>query len=116
MFGTYWYGLELPRHLFHFSPRSLRRAIESTGLTEGYIATQPSSYAEYSARYIIEEALTRLGASPKPLAKASPSGNIPWRIIRKVLRLSLVAPFARLASIAGASGSMEAVLVKPTPE
>ena len=23
IFGSYWYGLELPRHLFHFSPRSL---------------------------------------------------------------------------------------------
>src|SRR5256885_9712458 len=23
-FRTFWYGLELPRHLFHFSPRSLR--------------------------------------------------------------------------------------------
>lgn len=31
LFGKWWYGLDVPRHLFHFSPRSLRRALEVTG-------------------------------------------------------------------------------------
>ena len=32
--GTYWYGLELPRHLFHFSPKSLRFVMKSLGFSE----------------------------------------------------------------------------------
>ena len=31
VFGPYWCGLELPRHLQHFSPSSLRRLLESEG-------------------------------------------------------------------------------------
>jgi SAM-dependent methyltransferase len=27
LFGSYWFGLELPRHLFHFSPRLLRNVM-----------------------------------------------------------------------------------------
>ncbi len=30
-FGTHWFGLELPRHLTHFSPRSLRLPHDRTG-------------------------------------------------------------------------------------
>ena len=32
VFGTYWHGLELPRHLFHYSPSSLKFLAESAGL------------------------------------------------------------------------------------
>jgi 2-polyprenyl-3-methyl-5-hydroxy-6-metoxy-1,4-benzoquinol methylase len=32
VFGSSWNGLELPRHLFHFTPRSLRATIAAAGL------------------------------------------------------------------------------------
>ena len=35
VFGSYWHGLELPRHLFHYSPASLKFLAESAGLRGG---------------------------------------------------------------------------------
>jgi 2-polyprenyl-3-methyl-5-hydroxy-6-metoxy-1,4-benzoquinol methylase len=32
VFGKEWFGLEVPRHLFHFEPATLRSALESAGL------------------------------------------------------------------------------------
>src|SRR5208337_2096892 len=34
VFGSYWCGLELPRHLFYYSPASLRYLANSVGLRE----------------------------------------------------------------------------------
>ena len=39
--GTYWFGLELPRHLFLFSPKSLRRLFTTAGYREVHLATPP---------------------------------------------------------------------------
>jgi SAM-dependent methyltransferase len=111
MLGNYWYGLELPRHLFHFSPKSLTRVMESVGFSEGKIEMLPHSFLESSAYYIYEEAAVKLGLSFQTLAKAKRPG-IPFRTVRKGLRLAVLAPFARLASRAGAGASMEAVFVK----
>ena len=110
-FGSYWYGLELPRHLFHFSPQSLRHLMESVGFTEERIVTQTASYLEYSGRYVCDEILQRMGFSLRPLAKATPRG-IAWRAVRKLWRLSVVTPFGSLASLVGAGASMEAVFTK----
>src|SRR5262249_62266640 len=38
MFGKAWSGLELPRHLSHFSPVTLRRAAEQAGGPAGPVA------------------------------------------------------------------------------
>jgi SAM-dependent methyltransferase len=40
VFGTYWHGLELPRHLFHYSPASLELLARSAGLTAVSLQTQ----------------------------------------------------------------------------
>lgn len=32
LFGRYWYGLDLPRHLFHYSPATLERLMTGAGL------------------------------------------------------------------------------------
>jgi SAM-dependent methyltransferase len=34
VFGPWWYWLDAPRHLFHFSPVSLRRALEAAGFAD----------------------------------------------------------------------------------
>jgi len=111
MLGTYWYGLELPRHLFHFSPRSLRYVMTSLGFQEISVTTPPTSYVEHSVSYICSGVLQRIGISPVPMAKRGPR-SIPSRAFRKALRLSLVEPFGLLASLAGSGASIETVFGK----
>jgi SAM-dependent methyltransferase len=109
--GTYWYGLELPRHLFHFSPKSLRHLATSVGLKEISILTPGTSYVERSASYLFSEVIQKMGISPTPMAKELPR-SVPSRIVRKALRLTLIAPFAQVASVAGAGASIEAIFTK----
>lgn len=112
LFRSYWYGLELPRHLFHFSPQSLRNVMREKGFQELSIATPPVTYVEFSCRYVYGEILERMGFHPEPASKAATEG-IPWRVVRKGLRVSIVAPFSYLASMACAGGCIEAVFAKP---
>jgi SAM-dependent methyltransferase len=112
MLGTYWYGLELPRHLSFFSPRSLRHALTSLGFQEISLFTPPTAYVEDSASYICSGVLQKIGISPLPMSKRGPR-SIPFRAVRKALRLSLVVPYSQIASMAGAGPSMEAVFRKP---
>jgi SAM-dependent methyltransferase len=113
MCRSYWYGLELPRHLFHFSPRSLKRAMESAGFGQGHIETQRGSYLQLSTRYLYSDVLEKLGFAVQPLAKAT-QAPIPWRIVRKVMRLSVINPFGLLAAKCGAGAAMRAIFLKPT--
>ncbi len=53
IFKSYWYGLELPRHLWHFSPESLRRLLMTAGLEEIFVHTTPDSYVQKSVRYLV---------------------------------------------------------------
>jgi len=115
MLGTYWYGLELPRHLFHFSPRSLRQLMAALGFQEVALSTPQISYVERSVGYVFSEVLQRVGFSPAPAAKATPK-SIPWRALRKAMRLTLVAPFGKVASLAGAGASIEAIFRKQDPQ
>jgi SAM-dependent methyltransferase len=109
--GTYWYGLELPRHLFHFSPRSLRYVMTSLGFQEISIATPGTSYLERSGSYLCSEALQRIGIAPRPMAKDG-QRSLPARVVRKALRTVLIAPFGQLASSVGAGASMEVIFAK----
>jgi SAM-dependent methyltransferase len=110
IFGSYWFGLELPRHLVHFSPRSLRGAMERAGFSEVRL-TAVGSYAENSARYVFSHLLERLGMTPAPLAKAE-RPNLAWRAARKAMRAAVISPLGAVASIAGAGASIEAVFSK----
>jgi SAM-dependent methyltransferase len=109
-FGSYWFGLELPRHLVHFSPKSLRHAMGMVGFKEVHLATA-GSYAENSTRYICSSVLERLGMTPEPLAAAK-EASFAWRVIRKAIRLALILPFAAVTAAAGAGASIEAVFAK----
>jgi SAM-dependent methyltransferase len=109
--GTYWYGLELPRHISHFSPRSLRYVMTSLGFQETKITTPPISHIDRSAGYIYSGALQKVGISSIPMAKVG-RRNLPSRAIRKALRISVVALFEHVTSTAGASACVEAVFSK----
>jgi SAM-dependent methyltransferase len=111
LFGGYWYGLELPRHTFHFSPLSLRCVMKIVGFEELTISTPNTTYVERSMGYLWAKFLGTAGFEAVPQSKAPPRGFI-FRMVRKALRLTLFAPFGRIASIAGAGGSMVAVFKK----
>ena len=112
VFRSYWYGLELPRHLFHFSPVSLRYLMASLGFEEVCLGTPKTCYVERSVGYLCSGAIEALGLKAIPQSQSTPI-TLPWRIGRKGLRVSLISPFGRIASLAGAGGSMEAVFSKP---
>jgi SAM-dependent methyltransferase len=112
IFQSYWYGLELPRHLFHFSPVSLRRLIASFGFDEVLLRTMPYTHAEVSMPYVFDELRAKIGFSTTPHnAVAGPPG-MAWRIVRKALRLGFLNPLGSLAAVMGRGAGIEAVFRK----
>lgn len=111
LFQSYWFGLELPRHLFHYSPQSLRRLMASEGFIEQWLVTPPLNYLEYSTRYVLDDVCRRMGFVREPLVTAS-APNILLRIPRKALRLTALSAFSRAASRAVAGPAIEAMFVK----
>jgi SAM-dependent methyltransferase len=112
IFGTYWYALELPRHLSHFSPVSLRSMGRSVGLEEVSITTHREVFIENSVRYIFDELCRKFGYTRTPMAQAKAPG-IPWRVARKAFRLTALPLLVGAASLAGDGESIHAVLKKP---
>lgn len=112
MLGSHWYGLELPRHLFHFSPRSLAMLMKENNFLYVDIFTARTSYLEYSAGYLCGSIIQKFGGAPTPLAKVQ-RRSLAFRAVRKAFRMTAVIPFGKAASAAGAGASMEAVFRKP---
>ena len=114
IFGSYWYALELPRHLYHFSPASLRALASTAGLEIVSLTTNREVFIEQSMRYVFDKVCSKMGYSRPPLAK-SPAPGIPWRVIRKAFRLTLLPVLTGFASLAGDGESIHAVFAKPSP-
>lgn len=112
LFGSYWFALELPRHLFHFSPGSLRNVMKEKDFEEVSVITLLGSYVEPSIAYIRGSLLESLGFHRAPIRKADKLGIL-RRVVRKVFRLSIVVPFCYLAARSFAGGQIEAVFAKP---
>lgn len=111
-FRSYWYGLEMPRHLFMYSPISLRKLATGAGFAEVLCSTPPASYAEHSLHYIWGDLLKSISARPTPLSQAQRPGPF-GSLIRKALRLTLRNPYRIAASWAGAGPALEMVFQKP---
>lgn len=111
LFQSYWYGLELPRHLYHFSPRSLKKMAEGVGLDEVSITTHREPFIEASTRYYLDGILRRLGIVRTPLAMASEC-SIPFKIVRKAFRLTVLPVLNRATALAGDGESIHAVFRK----
>lgn len=110
-FGSYWYPLELPRHLFHFSPKSFRRLADSFGFEELSLTTSRANFVDYHIRYLVDGALAKFGISRLPIARAKPS--LPWKAVRKMLRLGVYPALSCLTSCRGDAAIMQVVLRKP---
>ena len=61
VFGSYWCGLELPRHLFHYSPASLRYLTKSVGLEEVALVTTRNPAVGNGLRYFFDDRFRAVG-------------------------------------------------------
>ncbi|HZQ66951.1 MAG TPA: class I SAM-dependent methyltransferase [Terriglobales bacterium] len=112
IFGGYWFGLDVPRHLWQFSPRALAAMAASVGLEVVEVGTTRSCYLDNSIRNGIAEWKLRHGISAMPNCKRkSPSLGI--RLMQKVFRLSVVYPFREIAVAVGTGADLHAVFRKP---
>jgi len=54
----------------------------------------------------------KFGISRPPLSKSTDDARLPWRIMRKIYRLTLLQLFTAAASLAGAGETIAAVFTK----
>jgi 2-polyprenyl-3-methyl-5-hydroxy-6-metoxy-1,4-benzoquinol methylase len=111
-FKTYWYGLELPRHLSHFSPESLGRLAKSVKLAVASLEARPNSAFGHSTRYIVDDLLSSIGIARRPMATAK-DPSFPRKAVRKIFRMIFVPVIYKSFSLLGAGESIHAVFKKP---
>jgi SAM-dependent methyltransferase len=114
IFGSYWFALELPRHLHLFSPTPLRRLAARAGLREVSMTTHRELFIESSTRYVLDGTLTRLGFRMTPMAQRGRPG-FTWRAVRKALRLTVGPAVSAAASLVGDGESIHAIFEKTEP-
>jgi hypothetical protein len=111
VFGSYWHGLELPRHLFHYSPASLKFLAESAGLREVSLETRRNPAVGTSLRYVWDDIFRVAGVRRTPVAYGREAG-LPWRAARKVFRITALRLVLALAPLAGGGESIHAIFRK----
>ncbi len=114
IFRSYWYALELPRHLFHFSPVSLGSVARAVGLEAVSLTTERELFFEKSVRYYVDEVFRRTGRPRIPLAKSGVPG-LPFRAARKLFRLTVLPLITGIASFVGDGESIHGVFRKQLP-
>ena len=113
LFGTYWYGLELPRHISHFSPASLSYMAKTVGLEEVSLKTGRNQAVGISLRYVWDDVLSVVGIHKTPVAYRKAPGLL-WRVARKFVQMSILRGLLALAPLAGEGESIHGVFRKPT--
>jgi SAM-dependent methyltransferase len=111
VFGSYWHGLELPRHLFHYSPASLKFLAESAGLREVSLETRRNPAVGASLRYVWDDIFRAMGIRRTPVAYRG-EASLPWRAARKVVRMTVLRFLVAMAPLAGGGESIHAVFRK----
>jgi hypothetical protein len=61
IFKSYWYALGPPRHLYLFSPKSLRNLANSVGLQEVPVTTHRELFIEPSVCYVLDDIFRKMG-------------------------------------------------------
>ena len=84
VFGTYWHGLELPRHLFHYSPASLRSLAKAAGLKVVLLEARQNPAVGTSLRYVWDDVFRAVGrfVIMPPVAYRA-EASLPWRAARR---------------------------------
>ena len=114
VFKSYWHGLELPRHLFHYSPRSLKLLAESAGLHEVSLVTRRNPAVGTSLRYIWDDVFRAIGVRRTPVANLG-EASFPWKVARKLTRLTVLRALLAMAPLAGQGESIHAIFRKAAP-
>jgi SAM-dependent methyltransferase len=110
-FGSYWQGLELPRHLFHYSPTSLKYLAESSGLRNMILETHRNQSVGTSLRYAVDDVLRAVGIHRTPVVYQR-EASIPWRAVRKTVRMTVLRVLLEMAPLVGGGESLHAVFKK----
>lgn len=111
VFGSYWHGLELPRHLFHYSPTSLKFLAEFAGLLTLSLETHRNPAVGTSLRYVWDDLFRAVGIRRTPVAYRSEPG-LPWRAAVKVVRITILRALLAMAPLAGGGESIHAIFQK----
>ena len=111
VFRSYWHGLELPRHLFHYSPASLKLLAESVGLQTVSIETQRNPAVGTSLRYVWDDILAAMGLHRTPVAYRK-EASLPWRAARKLVRMTALRALLAMAPLVGGGESIHAIFQK----
>ncbi len=111
VFRSYWHGLELPRHLFHYSPESLRFLAESEGLTVASLETRRNPAVGTSLRYVWDDVFQAVGIRRTPVAYRDDAG-LAWRIGRKFVRMTALRAAVAIAPLVGGGESIHAIFQK----
>ena len=111
VFGSYWHGLELPRHLFHYSPASLRFLAESAGLRVVSLETRRNPAVGTSLRYVWDDVFRNVGIRQTPVAYRG-EANFLWKAARKVVRETVLRALLTIAPLVGEGESIHAIFRK----
>jgi SAM-dependent methyltransferase len=111
VFGTYWHGLEAPRHLFHYSPASLRNLANGAGLSEVSLVTRRNPAVGISLRYVWDDVFGAVGIRRTPVAYRAEAG-LPWRAARKLVRMTVLRVVLAMAPLVGGGESIHAIFRK----
>ncbi len=111
VFGTYWHGLELPRHLFHYSPESLRNLAKAAGLWEEWLETRRNPAVGTSLRYVWDDMFRAMGIRRTAVAYRGQAG-LAWRAGRKLVRLSVLRALLTMAPLVGRGESIHGIFRK----
>jgi 2-polyprenyl-3-methyl-5-hydroxy-6-metoxy-1,4-benzoquinol methylase len=110
-FGSHWYGLDLPRHLHHYSIASLKALSKSANIPLVRVVTPAGCYLEQSTSLLLNDLLASANATHSNVNLSGPAW-IGWRVLRKAIRLSVLETYARVASYSGAAPSLQAIFQK----
>ncbi|HEY6445198.1 MAG TPA: class I SAM-dependent methyltransferase [Acidobacteriaceae bacterium] len=112
VFRSYWHGLEMPRHLFHYSPASLTCLAESAGLVPVSVETHRNPAVGTSLRYAWHDVCSFAGIRKTPVAYRR-EAHLPWRAARKIVRMTILRGLLAMAPWLGGGESIHAVFRKP---
>jgi 2-polyprenyl-3-methyl-5-hydroxy-6-metoxy-1,4-benzoquinol methylase len=111
VFRSYWHGLELPRHLSHFSPASLGNLARSVGLRDVSLETRRNPAVGTSLRYLWDDAFSAIAIGRTPVAYRGEAG-LPWRATRKLARMTVLRALLAMAPLAGGGESIHGIFRK----